>query len=435
MHRRCASPVLVAALLALATARCASSPPPVARDTFPLDPREGLSGPFDDAVERGWRALASGNGALAGHEFSLAGKGPSMHAGQIGSIEALVVEGRAVEALSRCATALEGGTLTASLLTACGEAEARSGNFVRAYALYERAVALLPALEGVASRALELRGEATEEVLAAADRDATEGRFEAARAAVATALAWSPRSPSVLLGAARVECAAGEKERALQYDREALALGGLDVHEREGAGDIAFEAGDYALAVSVFEALALEDPRFRERAAEARLAFRIANWPEPERQAARARRITRSAAAGIVWWMFPEVREAHVTAGLVAADALERRDSRPMTRAVALGLLDVDPDTHRARPDAPLTRAAAAQMMLNLARLLAGPGGGPACIPGSPGTRRGAADSIRLAARCGLLSESGGAFVSGDELTRGLDRLRSQLPTGRGEEP
>ncbi len=435
MRHRFDSSVLVAALFALATARCASAPPSVIRDGFPLDPREGLQGPFDESVERGWRAVAAGDGARAEREFSLAGKGPSKRAGQIGAIEALVVEGLEGEALSRCVTALADGPPTAPLLTACGEAEARSGNSAQAYALYDRAVGLAPGRMGVASRAAELRAAATREVLAAAEQDAAEGRFDAARAAVAAALAWNPGSPRVLLGAARVECAAGEKERALQYDREALAGAGLDAAERESGGDIALEAGDYALAVSVFESLADEDPRFREQAAEARLAFRIANWPEAERQATRARRVTRSGAAAIAWWMFPEVREARVTTSVVAADAMERRDSRSMTRAVALGLLDVDPDTHRARPDAPLTRAAAAQMMLRLAGLLAGPEGGLPCTQGSPGPWRGAADSIRLAGRCGLLSESGGPYVSGPELTLGLDRLRSLLPTGRGEKP
>ena len=170
-------------------------------------------------------------------------------------------------------------------------------------------------------------------------------------------------------------------------------------------------------------------------AAQARLAFRMSNWPEAERQAARSKRLTRAGAAAIVGWMFPEVWDARVTASVVAADALERRDSRAMTRAVALGLLDVDPDTHRARPDSPLTRAAAAQMMLRLVGLLAPPAGAPSCIQGSPGPWRGPADSIRLAARCGLLSESGGSFVSGPELTRGLDRLRLLSPNGEGKKP
>jgi hypothetical protein len=238
----------------------------------------------------------------------------------------------------------------------------------------------------------------------------------------------------VLARAAEVECAAGEKERALQYDREALALGGLGLEDRERAGRLALEVGDDALAVSVFDSLAAEDSRFAEQAAQGRLAFRISNWPEAERQAARAGRITRSGAADLVWWMFPEVRETHATGSAVASDVLERRNSRPMIRAVSLGLLDVDPETHRARPDAPLHRAAAAQLMLRLAGLLQGPEAGPACLRGSPGPWRGGSDAIRLAVRCGLLSESGGPQVSGPELTRGLDRLRSLLP-GEGHEP
>ena len=106
-----------------------------------------------------------------------------------------------------------------------------------------------------------------------------------------------------------------------------------------------------------------------------------------------------------------------------------------MIRSVSLGLFDVDPDTHRALPDAPLSRAAAATLMLRLAVLLSGPGAGLECLKGAPGPGRGAADAIRVAARCGLLSESGGAAVGGPEFTRGLDRLRSLLPAGEGHQP
>ena len=322
---------------------------------------------------------------------------------------------------------------TLPLYVGCGEAQARAGSPVDAYELYARAAALAPGRAGLAARAQKLLAEATDAVLAQADRDAALGRFEAARAGVARAVAWNPRSAAVLVRAAGVECAAGEKERALQYDREALALGGLDADTRASAGRLALEVGDDAMAVSVFDALAAEDPRFADQAAEARLAFRISNWPEAERQAARARRLTRAGAASLVWWMFPEVRDARVSGSVVATDVLERRDSRPMMRAVALGLLDVDADTHRARPDAPLGRAAAAQLLLRLAGVLRGADAGPACLRGSPGPWRGAADAIRLAAACGLLSESGGSFVSGPELTRALDRLRSLLQAGEGK--
>ncbi len=419
-----------------ALGRCASVPPPSPRDHFPLDPREGLPGPFDDAIGQGWRELLAGNTAGAMRAFERGRSGSSGIAAGIGEIEALVASGRSEEALARCADALEDAAATLPRLVACGEAEARAGSPEAGYELYARAAAeARPPRPGLSDRARKLLAGATDDVLARAAHEASQGRYDEARALTSRALAWNPKSAPSLAMAAQIECDAGEKERALQYDREALAVGGLSEEDREKAGLLALELGDDALAVSVFDALASEDPRFGDEAAEARLAFRIANWPEAERHAARARRLTRSGAAGLVWWMFPEVREARLTSGVVAIDVLERRDSRPMIRAVGLGLIEVDPDTHRARPDAALTRAAAAELLLRLAGLLSGSaGGGLPCLKGSPGPWRGASDAIRLAVRCGLLSESGGSPVSGPELTRGLDKLRSLLPAGEGHE-
>ena len=146
-----------------------------------------------------------------------------------------------------------------------------------------------------------------------------------------------------------------------------------------------------------------------------------------------SRRLTRSGAALLVWWIFPEVREARVeSAGIVATDVLERGDSRAMMRAISLGLLDVDPNTHRARPDAPLTRVAAARMMLLLASRLARSGRMPGLLPGRlPGPGKGGKEAIRVAARCELLSESGGSVVGGAEFTAGTGSAPLALP-GRG---
>jgi tetratricopeptide (TPR) repeat protein len=404
---------------------CASAPPaPAARDRFPLDPREGLAGPFEDAIERGWQALSSGDAKRARREFERAATEPSRRAGAIGGIEALVLADRAEEATRLCADALSGSGPTLPLWTACAEAYARTGEPAAAFLLYERAAERSPGRPGLAERTEELRAVATETLLAAAEREASEGQREAARSKVAQALAWNPGDAAVWIRAAEVECAAGERESALRYYRDALALGALDDASAERAGELALEMGDYSTAVPLFESLAARSPRLRERAAEARLAFRIDNWPEPERQAARSRRLTRAGAALLVSWMFPEVREAKVKSGIVASDVLERKDSRIMMRAAALGLLDVDAETHRARPDAPLSRGAAAQLMVRLATLL-GKGAPSGCLAVASEAPRKGPEAVRLATRCGLLSESGGGYVAGPEMTRGLDRLRS----------
>lgn len=424
-------PFTLAILAVCWLGRCASAPAPSApRDRFPLDPREGLAGPFDEPVEEGWRALSSANAARARVEFARVTAGPSLRAAQIGTIEALVLERRAAAAVELCAGALAEPKPTVPLLTACGEARARAGEPVEAFELYERAVARAPDRAGLAQRSEELRADATDFVLAAATRAAGEGHREQARADAVQALSWNPGSATVLARAAEVECDAGDRDRALQYYREALSIGGLDARAEEKAGELALESGDYAMAVFLFDGLAANDPRLREKAAAARLAFRIDNWPDAERQAARARRLTRSGAASITCWMFPEVRDAKVRSGVVATDVLERRDSRSMMRVIALGLLDVDPETHRARPDAPLGRGAAAQLMLRLAVVLGSPGWASGCLAGAAEPARGFPEAIRLATRCGLLSESGGQYVSGAEFTRGLDRLRSLLPSG-----
>ena len=394
----------------------------------------GLKGPFDDAVSRGWKDLLAGDTAAAERQFRRAAASTTpatSRAGRIGTIEALVLSRRSADALETCRELLAQGEATAPLLAACGEARARTADPVGAVELYDRAASAAPSLPGLASRAEELRRAAAEALLDEAARDAQAGRRDEARRQVARALGWSSRSSEILVRAGDVECEAGDRERALEYYREAIAIGGVDTAVEERAGDIALELRDYGAAVAVFDSLAARTPRFAGRAAEARLAFRVANWPDAEREAARSRRLTRSGAALLVWWVFPEVREARIeSAGIVATDVLERKDSRAMMRAVSLGLLEVDPDTHRARPDAPMTRIVAARMLLLLAARLAGPGRMPACFQGAPGPGKAGRDSIRVAARCELLSESGGSVVGGAEFTQGLDRLRSLFPAG-----
>ena len=365
-------------------------------------------------------------------EFGSPSEGASARAAAIGTIEALVASRHSSEAIAPCAEALSGDEPTVPLLVACGEAHARTADPVGAIELYERAVAMAPDRPGLAERADELRVDGG----GGSSRDGARERLRRAPRRGPAATRACARLDTPFAGQssrARGTSSAplGERERALEYYREAIALGGGDPAVDERAGDLALELGDFAAAVSIFDGLAAQDPRFADRAAEARLAFRIANWPDAERQAAQSRRLTRAGAALLAWWAFPEVREAQVAAaGAVATDVLARRDSRVLMRAVSLGLLDVDPYTHRVRPDAPLTRAAAARMLLLLAARLAGPGPSPECFQGAPGPGKGGQEAIRVAVRCKLLSESGASVVSGAEFTRGLDCLRSLFPAG-----
>jgi len=415
------------------SAACASSRAAARRrDRFPLDPREGLAGPFPDGVEAGWRALAAGDARLAEGEFTRARGARPYLAAEIGLIESWVLLGRTKEAARACGEALAAGEATVPLLVACGEARARSDQPLEAQELYARAAARDPGRPGLKARASELRSKSVETLVREAESRAKEGNFPDARGRIGRAIELSPHTAALHAMAAEIELAAGQRGKAFDRLREAYRLEPKNVAVQEKLAALALEQGDPALAVSVLDSLAARDERYRGRAAEARLAFRVSNWPAPEREAAESQRLTRAGAASLAWWMFPEIREARVASSAIASDIVSRRDSRAVTRAVALGLLDVDPETHRARPDAGLTRQAAARLLLRLLAIVKPAAAKPPCLEGAPGPVRSGVEAIRTAAACGLIGEEGGSRVGGPEFTKGLDRVRV-LATGKGD--
>ncbi len=425
------------ALLALCAAlhlRCAtaaSAPPVSSRETFPLDPREELSGPFSDELDRGWRALSSGDARAASRAFDAArGRGPHL-AADIGWIEAQVLSGAFAPAEAACLGALHSGEPTLPLLVACGEARARSGRPAEGYRLYVRALARQPKRAGLAARAEELRLSARDALSAQARVASEEHRPAEARDRIAAAIDIAPESLPLRILAAEIEHSAGDTEKSLQRFREAWEMDPADAAVGERVGDLALEREDYALAVSAFDRLARSNPKFKSRAEEARLSFRVANWPPPERESARSERLSRARAASLVWWMFPEVREARVSSGVIASDAVSRRDSRAFTRALALGLLEADRETHRGNPDATLTLATASRLLLRLIDFVR-PGGGPPCLEKAGGRSRNSADAIRAAEICGLWKTDEASPPGGAAFTRALDQVRAMASRTSG---
>ena len=421
----CSQLLAVAVLLAAA---CATAPPrPVShRDQFPLDPREELLGPFGDETLRGCAALAADDAPAAEAAFAAGRSGSGRRfAAEIGWIEAVVLQGRAGETLTACEKLLGAGDPTLPLLVACGEARLRSGNAIEGLALYRRAVARAPDRPGLSHRAQELRLAAGDQWRDRARASAVAKQWARSRSAIGEAIALSPESSALRVAAGDIEAEVGEKAAALRRYEEAVEIEPRNSAALEKAGTLALELKDYALAVSVFERLARIEPRFAPRAADARLAFRVANWPTPEREAAHASRLTRSAAAELLWWMVPEVREARVLGGAIASDAVSRRDSRAVTRAVALGLLEVDHETHRVSPDTLLSVPAAAKMLVRLLVILKPPSGDVPCLQRPAAGFLSNAEAVRLAQGCDLISEREGPGLSGPAFLRALDGARA----------
>jgi tetratricopeptide (TPR) repeat protein len=415
----------LAGFLSLSLSFCASSSPVARRDSFPLDPREDWTGPVPEGVIRGWSRLIAGDAAGAESAFHAAASGGRSMPAEIGRVEALVLLGRPREAGELCSPLLAEGEPPLPLLVACGEARARDGDAVAGYGLYRRALAKTAQRPGLADRAEQLRLTARDALSAEARESAAAGRWKEARSEIGQAIEIAPEGVDLLVQAGDIESAAGAAPAALRQYREALARDPENASLKEKTGNLALESGALDVAVMMFDDLAQKDPRFIARAEEARLAFRVANWPQPEREAARSPRLTRAGAATLAWWMCPEVREARVAAGVVASDAVPRRDSRALTRALALGLLEADRETHRASPDAVLTQVAAAKFLLRLLGLVAPESPNLPCPITDQHISRSAAESIQNAQACGLLPESETATVTGSVFTQALDRIRA----------
>jgi tetratricopeptide (TPR) repeat protein len=435
LHRapRHRAALLLVAVALLLSVGCASGGTPSARrsEEFPLDPREELPGPFPEGVETGWRALVAGDAEAAEREF-LRARAASPHlAAEIGVIASRVLLGQVKEAVDACNKALT-GPVTVPLLVACGEARARADQVFEAHELYARAAARSPGRPALKERAEQLEKQAIESLARSASAGAKDLNYADARRRIARAIEVSPGDAGLHALAGEIDLGAGEKDKAFERFREAYRLDPNNVPVQEKLAELALER-DPALAVSVLDELSRRDPRYQDRAAAARLAFRISNWPPAERDIARSERLTRAGAATLVWWMFPEIREAKVSASIIASDAVSRRDSRAVLRAVSLGLLDVDRDTHRARPDAGLTRRTAARMLLRLSKLVQR-GRELRCLEDSPGSGRSGAEAVRAAVRCGFLADEEGTSVGGQEFARGLDRVRVET-TGKGGKP
>ncbi len=427
--------LLLSAVPLLLADACASSPASHAAgrsEKFPLDPREELAEPFPEGIEAGWTDLVHGDPASAEREFLRSrGERPTL-AAEVGLIESRVLLDRTEEALAGCREALSGGPLTTPLLVACGEARARAGQVFEAHELYARAAARAGSHTRIRERADELKKQAVESLAQSASAGAKDRNYPDARGRIGRAIELTPDDASLHALAGEIELAAGQRGKALERFREAYRLDPKNAAVQEKLADLAVEE-DPALAVEVLDSLSRREPRYRERAAQARLAFRVSNWPALEREAAESERLTRAGAASLVWWMFPEIREAKVGTSVIASDAVSRRDSRAILRAVSLGLLDVDRKTHRARPDTGLTRRTGARMLLRLLRIV-NRGSKPPCLEGSPDAGRSGAEAIRAAIGCGLVGDTEGTWIGGREFTRGLDRVRLLATEKEGSE-
>lgn len=404
-------------MLLAAGCRTATSPPRA--PAFLIDPRTGLEGPFPDGIVRGWEKILSRDWEDALRLFA-AQRG---EAASIGVIQSLLGIGRLDEAQAACDAALKRGGETVPALAVCGEVAARRDDWTQAYDLFEAAALRVPASDGLIERRDAAAGRAVQMLIDRARRETADHPADA-QADAERALEISPRSREAMVVSGRAAVVAGDPSGAFARLYAAWKLDPTDVSVAEQAGELARKVGRGDAAVEIFSSLAGGDPRFRDRARESEEDFVISNWPAAEREIARAQRLTRAGGVTLLWRLLPQIRSVPATTRApIASDILSRKDQRILSRALQLGLLSVDPSTHRARPDTTLPRVEAVRMLLRAAGL-AGLRAGEACAPrGETG-----AEVLASAARCGLLPSVRRTGIAGLEFRRAISFLQS----GRG---
>jgi tetratricopeptide (TPR) repeat protein len=400
------------ALLALAWG-CRSARPPTA-PAYLLDPRLGLEGPFDPQIATAWEALAGGRPAPA------AGTSAPGPAGQILSIQEALAAGALDSARSACEAAFHDGIQTAPLLAACGETAGRQGRWIEAHDLFEAAMLRLPASAALRSLVQHSTDPAATELVGRAEEELSNDEAAEARSAAERARSLNPGNVEATLLAGRAARSEGDLETAFERFREAMAARPKDSSIAAQTADLAFRTQNFAEASAIYGELARKDRAYAERARAAEEEFLVSNWPPAERAAAHAPRLTRAQAIGLLWRLVAPLRSVETRATPpVATDILDRGDQRRLSRALQLGLLTVELATHRARPDAFVTRAEAIRMLLRAGEL-AGWGKMADCM--GRVTSEGA--QTAAAARCGLIAEGRARSVSGPAFRAAVRAMR-----------
>ncbi len=318
-----------------------------------------------------------------------------------GYTAALVVRGRAAEAIGDVALAFESFRAAAD-----GSIVAR-----------ERAEELRP-------RALEIVSNRVEDAL-------RRNRPDAAAAALERLTAWAPDATPTLRAAQRVAAARGDQAAELAAVRTLSGRFPADRELRIRRSDLELEAGEPGAGLRILQELAAaepDDPELAERLERAKFRWRLVLLPEPVREQAKLPELTRGDFASVLYWLFPSVRYGRAGGGRIANDVFDHPSREAIVRVVNLGLMSVDPALHRFEPGRALTRLAAIESLL---RLLASSEPRLACLRDG-GAGGGSAESLcGDAVRCRLIDEIGeclpSAPVSGAAAVEMCRRALEQL--------
>lgn len=359
-------------MLGVAALRCATAAPPSgpaaigaeARgdDRYLIDPRIGFDNPAPPKVETrfesAWRAFQAGDNSGARMVFDQIRKAhPEYLPATLGIAAIDIRDGhfdRAALAVERAETKVSSYT-AAEVYTA--EIAARQNQLKHAYELYSQLATQIAVPDVVKDRYADIRERYFEELSANA-RAAT---GPDANRLLREALTINPSARDLRMQLVRNLLAEKDWDDA-RTTLDPLVNTEADKSDvQEALAEIEVGHGEYEQAIQRYERLSKRDrePRYATRLNELKQRWNEENMPPQFRKALEDEVATRADLAVLLYWKLASIRFAqNVGTPPIAIDVENATGREELVRAIALGILQVDPVTRRVSPNAPVTALA-----------------------------------------------------------------------------
>ncbi len=366
--------LLFLAVLVIAALRCATTPPsngggPPAipetvhgEDRYLIDPRIGFDQPAPAKLETrfasGWRAFQAGDNAGARMVFDQIRKARPDYLPATLALAAIDIrDGR----YDRATLAVERAEAKVSSYTAAqvyaAEIAARQGQLKRAFDLYTPLSAEIAVPDVVKDRYADIRERYFEELSANA-RAAT---GPDANRLLREALTINPSARDLRMQLVRNLLAQKNWDEA-RTTLDPLVNTEADKSDvQEALAEIEVGRGQYPQAIQRYEMLTKRDrdPRYANRLNELKQRWNEENMPPQFRKAVESEVAARADLAVLLYWELSSIRFAQNLGTPPIAIDVENATGRDETvRAIALGILQVDPLTRRVGPTTPVTASA-----------------------------------------------------------------------------
>jgi Flp pilus assembly protein TadD len=340
---------------------------------FPASRPRELTADEARRVQKAWNAVLAGETAEAIRDFSkLLARKPDLIPAATGLAYAHLRAGHFAEASRRFAAVLTMRPEDLSALVGAGSAAFRQGAAEEALGYYRRAQAVAPDDARVRRRLGDLKMQATERRVVAAQQALQAGDSARAIQEYRAALEVAPEVAGLRLELARL-LVESEDARGAAAVLEADAREDRQVMLR--LGEVLIGLQEYGQALDVYRRLLAHDPQDPEaqrRSREAREALELLKMPEEYRRIPAASRITRADLAALVIAKVTALSRVKDREARVAVDISGSWAREYITGALALDILDVYPN-HTFQPGAIVRRGDLARAVGRVLDLLGWP--------------------------------------------------------------